>query len=67
MMKSQENGQKPQLGHFFDNFQAKYLQIAIFSEKQVSFKLLSTDFRLKKKIVRTVFEKNMKMSDFGLI
>ena len=71
MMKSRENGQKPQFGQFFDDFEVKYLQIANFSEKQVSFKLkviFSTNFRPKtKKIVRAVFEKNIKVSDFGLI
>ena len=55
MMQSQENGQKPQFGQFFDDFEVKYLQIANFSEKQVSFKLkviFSTNFRPKtKKIV----------------
>ena len=30
---SRENGQKPQFGQFFDNFDVKYLQIANFSEK----------------------------------
>ena len=71
MMQSRENGQKPQSGQFFDDFEVKYLQIANFSEKQVSFKLkviFSTNFRPKtKKIVRAVFEKNIKVSDFGLI
>ena len=71
MMKSRENGRKPQFGQFFDNFEVKYLQIANFSEKQLSFKLkviFSTNFRPKtKKIVRAVFEKNIKVSDFGLI
>ena len=33
MMQSRENGQKPQFGQFFDNFDVKYLQIANFSEK----------------------------------
>ena len=70
-MQSRENGQKPQFGQFFDDFEVKYLQIANFSEKQVSFKLkviFSTNFRPKtKKIIRAVFEKNMKVSDFGLI
>ena len=33
MMQSRENGQKPQFGQFFDDFEAKYLQIANFSEK----------------------------------
>ena len=56
---------------FFDDFEVKYLQITNFSEKQISFKLkviFSTNFRPKtKKIVRVVFEKNIKASDFGLI
>ena len=55
----------------FDDFMVKYLQIANFSEKQVSFKLkviCSTNFRPKtKKIIKVVFEKNMKVPDFGLI
>ena len=33
MMQSRENGQKPQVVQFFDNFEVKYLQIADFSEK----------------------------------
>ena len=33
MMQSQEYGQKPQFGQFFDNFEVKYLQIANFFEK----------------------------------
>ena len=33
MMQSPENGQKPQFGQFFDDFEVKYLQIAIFSDK----------------------------------
>ena len=33
MMKSRENGQKPQFGQFFDDLEAKYLKIASFSEK----------------------------------
>ena len=33
MMQSPENGQKPQFGQFLYDFQATYLQIAIFSEK----------------------------------
>ena len=31
-MQSQENGQKPQFGYFFDDFEANYLEIAYFSE-----------------------------------
>ena len=71
MMESRENGQKPQFGQFLDDFEVKYLQITNFPEKQVSFKLkviFSTNFRPKtKKIVRAIFEKNMKVSDLGLI
>ena len=70
-MQSRENGEKPQFGQFFDDFEVKFLEIANFSEKQVSFKLkviFSTNFRPKtKKIIRAVFEKNVKVSDFGLI
>ena len=32
-MQSRENGLKPQFGQFFDDVEAKYLQIANFSEK----------------------------------
>ena len=71
MMKSRGNGQKPQFRQFFQDFEIKYLQFANFSEKYVSFKfkvIFSTNFRPKtKKIVRAVFEKNIKVSDFGLI
>ena len=71
MMQSWENGQTPQFEQFFDDFEANYLKIANFSEKYVSFKLkviFSTNFRPKtKKIVRAVIEKNIKVSDFGLI
>ena len=70
-MQSQENDQKPQFGHFFDNFEVKYSPIGNFSEKQVSLKLkviFSTNFRPKtKKVIRTIFDKNIKVSDFGLI
>ena len=59
------------LGNFFEDFEVKYLQVSNFSEKQISFKLkviFSTNFRPKtKKIVWAVFEKNIKVSDFGLI
>ena len=57
-IQSQENGQKPQFGQFFDDFEVKYLQIANFSEKYVSFKL-KVIFTQIKKIVRAVFEKNI--------
>ena len=70
MMKSRENGQKPNFGQFFDDLEVKYLQIANFFEKQVSFKLkaiFNTNFRPKtKKIFTAVFEKNIKVPDFGL-
>ena len=33
MMQSRENGQKPQFGQCFDEFEVKYLQIGNFSEK----------------------------------
>ena len=39
MKQSRENGQKSQFGQFFDDFEAKYLEIAKFSEKYFSFKL----------------------------
>ena len=68
MMQSWKNDQKPQFGQFFDKFEAKYLETASFSEKQVSFKfkvLFSTNFRPKTK--KIVFKKNIKVSDFGLI
>ena len=71
IMQGREKGQKLQFEQF-DDFEVKHLQISYFSEKQVSFKLkviiFSTNFRPKtKKIVRAVFEKNIKVSDFGLI
>ena len=59
------------LDNFFDDFEVKYLQTSNFSEKQFSLKLqviCSTNFRPKtKKIVKAVFEKNIKASDFELI
>ena len=33
MMQSRENGQKPQFGKLFDDFEVKYLQTSYFSEK----------------------------------
>ena len=70
-MQNRENDQKPQFEEFFDDFDVSYLQVANFSEKQVSFKLkaiFSTNFRPKtKEIVGAVYEKNIKVSDFGLI
>ena len=62
-VQSRKNGQKLQFGQHFDDFEVKYLKIAIFSQKQVSFKLkvlFNTNFRQKtKKIVRAVFEKSV--------
>ena len=33
MMQSRENGQKPQFGEFFDDFEVKNVQIANFYQK----------------------------------
>ena len=33
IIQSRENGQKPPFGQFFDDFKAKYLEIANFSQK----------------------------------
>ena len=33
IMQSRENGQKPQFGQFWDDFEVKYLQFTNFSEK----------------------------------
>ena len=35
MIQSRENGQKPESGQFFNDFEVKYLEIANFYEKQV--------------------------------
>ena len=71
MMQSWLNGQKPQFGPVFDDFEVKYLQMGNFPEKYLSVKLkaiFSTCVRPKiKKIVRAIFEKNIEVSDFGLI
>ena len=51
-MQSRENRQKLQFGQLFDGFKVKYLQIANFSETQVSFKLkviFNANFRPKTK------------------
>ena len=70
-MQSPENGKKPQFERYFDDFEVKYLQTTNFSEKWVSFKLrviFSTNFKPKTiKIVKAVFKKNIRVSDFGLI
>ena len=59
------------LGNFFKISRPNISKIENFSGKQVSFKLkviVSTNFRPKtKKIVGAVFEKNIEVSDFGLI
>ena len=73
MMQSRGNGQKPQFGQFFDDSRSNISKLLFFffSEKQISFKLkaiFSTNFRPKmKNIVWAVFEKNIKVFDFGLI
>ena len=33
IIQCRENGHKPQFGQFFDDFKAKYLEFANFSEK----------------------------------
>ena len=70
MMQSRENGQQPQSGQFFDNFEVKYLQIAHFSQKKVSLKLkviFSTNFRpkTKKKSLETFLRKISKCLILG--
>ena len=72
MMESQENDQKLQFRRFLDNFVVQYLQIPFFSENSVLFKMkviFSTNFRAKppKKNVRALFQRNIKVSDFGQI
>ena len=62
---------KTSIWAIFNDFKVEYPEIANFSEKYVSSKLkviFSTNFRPKtRKTVRAVFEKNIKVSDFGLI
>ena len=59
------------LGNILTNLRSSISKLQFFSGKKVSFKskvIFSTNFRPKtKKIVRAVFEKNIKVSDFGLI
>ena len=60
MMQSWGNGPKAQFGQFFDNFEVKCVQIVNFSA--------TCNFRPEtKRIVRVAFEKNIKVSDCGLI
>ena len=70
IMQSWENGPKPQFGQFSDDFEVKYLQIANFSEKQVSFKLkviFNTNLGQKPKKPLLPFLRKISVSDFGLI
>ena len=70
IMQSRENGQKPIFGLFFDHFEVKYLQIAIYSEKQVSFELKVILVLTLGKKTKTSFEpflRKISVSDFGLI
>ena len=70
MMLSRENGQKPQFGQFFDDFEVKYLHIPFFLKNRFDSNWRSYLVLIQtkiKKIVRAVFEKNIKLSDFGLI
>ena len=70
MMQSQKKAKNLNLANFL-TVEVKYIQIVNFSENYISFKLkfiFSTNFRQKnKKNGRVVFEKNIKVSDFGLI
>ena len=66
MIQSCENGEKPQFGQCFDDFQVK---ISPNGKLKVKLNVIfSTNFRSKtKKVVRDVFEKNIKVPDFALI
>ena len=59
------------LGNFLTTSWSNISKFQFFLKKKVTFKLkviFSTNFRPKtKKVVRAVFEKNIKVSDFGLI
>ena len=66
MMPSQENGQKPQFRQFLTISRSNVFKLQIFLKNR--FHSNCTNFRPKmKKIVSAVFEKNIKVSDFGLI
>ena len=68
MMQSQENGQKPEFGQFFDDFEVIYLQIGNFSEKKVSFKLkvvFSTSGLKPKKLLEVLLRKISKNLTLG--
>ena len=71
MMQSRENGEKPQFGQFNDDFEVKYLQTANFLKDRFHSNsrsyLVLTSGHKPKKIFKAVFEKNIKVSDFGLI
>ena len=72
MMESRENSQKPQFGNSFLTFSRSdisKLQFFLknrFQSNWRSYLVLASDQK-PKKIVRAVFEKNIKVSDFGLI
>ena len=59
------------LGNFLTILTSNISKLQIFLQNRFPFKLkviFSTNFRPKtKKIVRAVFEKNVKVSDFGLV
>ena len=71
MMQSRENGQKISIWAIFWRFRGQMSSNCKVFWKKVWCKLkviFSTNFRPKtKKIVRAVFEKNIKVSDFGII
>ena len=70
MMQSRENEQKLQSGQFSTISRANISKLQIFLKNKFhsNWRSYSTDFRPKtSKVVRAVFEKIIKVSDFGLI
>ena len=71
MMQVEEMTKNLNMGIFLTISRSNISKLQIFQKKHVSFKMkviFSTNWRPKtKKIVRAVFEKNIKASDFGLI
>ena len=71
-MQSWENGQKPQFGQFFLTISKPNIskwQIFLKNRFHSNWRsyLVLTSGQKQKKIVRAVYEKNIKVSDFGLI
>ena len=66
-MQSRENGQKPQFWLFLTISKSNISKLQIFMKIKV-LSHFSTNFSSKtKKVVSANFEKNIKVSDFGLI